>query len=194
MFERMLVGVPNKVVRAVVESRRSHRRFRSTGAALAGVLLVLVTGCGGGGGGGSSAHAASFSRYCEQLKNAWPTLTEASAKATKVWADTQTPLAVQTQVAQELQPDAALYRHAAQLASSLAAAAPTSIKDSIDTLVENPHHRFQVVSTGFSEAAHDITKDLGNLDSTQFDTGTTGCKFGNNGAPDGTVTTLFTVS
>lgn len=157
-------------------------------AGIAALLLVAMSACGGG----SSSHAGSLRGYCQQLKTDWSTLAEASADATTVWMDSQTPGAVESQVAQELRPKAALYKHAANLATSLAARAPTSIKNDINSDSENARARFQAMSKGFSEAAEDKTNDLGNLDTSALDAGTTGCNFETGAGPNGTVATQFT--
>ena len=183
MYERGLFDVSDDVTRRAL----APRVFTLIGGAVGGLLLVLVAGCSGG----SSTHTASLHSYCQELKKSWPTLAAASSKATAVWMDSQTPGALQPQLAQELKPDSALYEHAASMARSLAALAPTAIKNDINTDKENARARFLTMATGFSQAAHDKTKDLGNLDMSALDAGSTGCDFGSNQMPDGSVATQF---
>lgn len=106
-----------------------------------------------------------------------------------MWTDTQTPGALESQVAEELRPNAALYRQAAILVSSLAAVAPPSVKSFATS--ENARARFHAMATGFGDSALDNTDGLGNLDTSGLDAGTTGCAF-NLGKPDGIVATQFT--
>jgi len=146
------------------------------------VAVAALAGCGGGGGSSSSSKASGS--FCSELSKDWSQLQSAMGQATQEYMNTQGPAADPTTVSQDLAQDQSAYQSAAATASSLASKAPTKLKNDLTTDTENTQQRLSTVAASFTAAAHGDPSQLGNLDPTQFDAGSTGCEWGSTG-PDG---------